>query len=116
VAKATIVFEPTNPPIPAGRVAQGLIENGSYTLSTGGKDDGALPGDYKVMVIATSVDTLELSKKTGGLLHQGDAEHQKAVKAATSPIPIKYSQTEKTPLKAKVEARPMTFDFPLDDN
>jgi hypothetical protein len=116
VPKATIVFEPANPPIPQGRHANGHVENGSYTLSTAGQDDGALPGEYKVMVMSTTLDVTELGKKHGGLLHQGDAEHQKAAKEAKNPLPAKYAQSANTPLKAKVEANNSNrLDFNLED-
>lgn len=117
VPKATIVFEPVNPPLPEGRVANGLIENGSYTLTTATPDDGALPGEYKVMVLATTIDTTELAKEHGGLLHQGDNAHQKAAKAAKNPLPEKYAQTSNTPLKATVDAKNSNyFEFDLKDD
>jgi major membrane immunogen (membrane-anchored lipoprotein) len=112
VSKGTIAFEPTNP---GGRVASGYIENGSYTLRTFTDGDGALPGDYKVSIASSDLDTSVVAKKTGGLLHQGDKEHQKALKEAKSPIPVKYAQAATSKLTAKVEASPITIDFPLDD-
>jgi hypothetical protein len=115
VPNATIIFEPINPPLPQGRVANGVVEKGSYRLTTATPGDGALPGEYKVIILASDLDVSELAKKQGGLLHQGDAEHQKAAKAAKSLLPEKYGQSMNTPLKAKVEARSMTFDFPLTD-
>jgi major membrane immunogen (membrane-anchored lipoprotein) len=115
VPKGNIVFEPTNPPAPQGRVAQGSIENGSYSLTTSTPDDGALPGDYKVVIMSSTLDVSELAKKQGGLLHQGDADHVKAVKAAKNPLPGKYSRSADTPLKATVKAQSNSFDFPLED-
>jgi hypothetical protein len=114
VAKGTIAFQPSTG---AGYVASGYIENGSYTLTTSGSSpgDGALPGDYKVSISSSNLDVSTLAKKTGGLLHQGDEEHQKAAKAATSPIPTKYAQAQTSGLTAKVEARSNKIDFPLSD-
>ena len=48
--KGAISFVPEDPK-GVGRKA-GDIENGSYTLSTGGNRDGARPGKYKVTVTA----------------------------------------------------------------
>jgi len=63
VPKGGITFEPTNPPMPQGRVASGTIENGYYTLTTSVKNDGAFPGEYKVIVVASGVDMTDLAKK-----------------------------------------------------
>jgi hypothetical protein len=115
VSKASIVFEPSNPPMPQGRIANGFIENGSYTLTTANSGDGALPGEYKVMILASDLDVTKLAKEQGGLLHQGDAAHQKAAKAATSSIPAKYGKSDTSGLTAKVEATSNTKDFELTD-
>jgi len=117
VPKGSIVFEPTNPPMPAGRVANGTIENGTYSLTTATPNDGALPGEYKVIILSSDLDVADLAKQQGqgGLLHQGDAGHVKALKAAKNPLPQKYAQSDKTPEKAKVEARSNTINFDLTD-
>jgi len=115
VPKGSIVFEPSNPPMPQGRVAQGSIENGSYSLTTSTPNDGALPGEYKVIILSSDLDVTEQAKKQGGLLHQGDAEHVKAIQASKNALPDKYARADKTPEKAKVEARSNTFDFNLTD-
>jgi len=117
VPKGTIVFEPINPPMPQGRVANGTIENGSYSLTTSVTNDGALPGEYKVIILSSDLDVADLAKKQGqgGMLHQGDAGHVQALKAAKNPLPQKYAQSDKTPEKAKVEARSNTIDFNLTD-
>ncbi len=117
VPKGSIVFEPINPPMPQGRVANGTIENGSYTLTTYGSTpgDGALPGEYKVIILTSDLDVAELAKKQGGLLHQGDEAHAKAIKSSKMLVPQKYAQSDKTPLKAKVEPKSQTLDFDLTD-
>jgi hypothetical protein len=117
VPKGTVVFEPVNPGPPQGRVAQGTIENGSYSLTTATPNDGALPGEYKVIIMSSDLDVAALAKEQGhgGMLHQGDASHVKALKAAKNPLPEKYAQSDKTPEKAKVEARSNTIDFDLKD-
>ena len=115
VPTGTIVFEPTNPAPPAGRHASGTIENGSYSLTTSGEDEGALPGEYKVLVLATTVDMRGLAKEKGGLMHQGDADFQKIVKEGKSLVPQKYAKSETSTLTYKVEPRSQTKDFDLTD-
>jgi major membrane immunogen (membrane-anchored lipoprotein) len=115
VPKGGVTFEPVKPAPPAGRHASGTIENGYYTLTTSTKDDGALPGDYKVVIIATTVDMTELAKKTGGLIHQGDKDFVKIVKEAKSLVPEKYTKGETTPLKVTVKAESNRFDLELTD-
>ena len=44
------------------------------TLTTATEGDGALPGDYKVVVSASTVDMRDLAKQQGGLVHQGGAD------------------------------------------
>ena len=79
VANGNIHFEPTKPPVPAGRHASGAIKDGYYSLSTAGDgEDGALPGEYKVFIVATDIDMAAFAAKTGGQRHQGDREDQKA--------------------------------------
>src|SRR4051794_15792650 len=53
VPKGNISFIPTTP---NGREATGAIANGKFTLTTATPDDGALPGSYKVTVIAQEAD------------------------------------------------------------
>jgi major membrane immunogen (membrane-anchored lipoprotein) len=115
LAKGGITFEPSKPPLPQGRVASGTIENGYYSLTTSIKDDGAFPGEYKVVIVATTLDMTDLAKKSGGLIHQGDADFQKAVKDAKSLVPAKYNKSDSTPLTATVEAKTNKFDFDLTD-
>jgi hypothetical protein len=116
VEKGTIVFEPTNPAPPTGRHASGTIENGGYSLTTSGEGaDGALPGEYNVLVLSTTVDMTGLSKEMGGMVHQGDEKFQKIVKEAKSLVPQKYSKSETSPLKYKVEPKSQTKDFDLTD-
>jgi len=116
VQKGTIIFEPTNPAPPAGRHSHSTLENGHYALTTSGEGaDGALPGEYKVLVLSTTVDMTGLAKKTGGMIHQGDADFQKIVKEAKNLVPQKYSRSETSNLTYKVEPRSQTKNFDLTD-
>jgi len=99
VPKGSVTFEPASKD---GRHATGTIENGRYSLSTSGTEgEGALPGDYKVVIISTTVDMTELAKQSGGLVHQGGPEFQKIVKNAKDLVPKKYSRSETSPLTAR---------------
>ncbi|WP_165072933.1 hypothetical protein [Paludisphaera rhizosphaerae] len=56
LAQGTVVFEPD-----AGREAQGEVgPDGSFTLSTFAKDDGAVPGSHRVAVKNISKSVLPL--------------------------------------------------------
>ncbi len=103
--------------MPQGRVANGTIENGSYSLTTATPNDGALAGEYKVIIMSSDLDIAEVAKAQGhgGMLHQGDADHVKALKASKNPLPEKYAQSEKTPEKATVKASSNTINFDLTD-
>ncbi len=82
VAHGTVNFLPTKPP-PEGRAATGEIKDGYYSAHRRRVDyDGALPGEYNVAIVALDVDLASAasSKEQGGMIHQGDAAYQKAVK------------------------------------
>lgn len=111
-----ITFYPTSGPNQETRGASGAIKNGSYTLSTIGGDDGAFPGDYAVAIAARAPDfsTAKANQeKVGGSMRQDDVA--KAYAKASSAIPKKFENTATSNLKAKVEARSNTIDFPLTD-
>jgi hypothetical protein len=116
VENGTITFYLTGGKDADARGASGSINNGSYTLSTIGGDDGAFPGDYVVAISARTPDFSQAKAnqaKTGGSMRQDDVA--KAYKTAPSPIPTKYESTTTSGLKAKVEARSNKIDFPLTD-
>lgn len=52
VPKGSVQFVPD-----VGRGAFGVIEDGKFTLSTYGNNDGAIPGKHKVAVIYSEPDT-----------------------------------------------------------
>src|SRR3954453_2658007 len=69
VASGNINFVPDNADL---RAAFGRIEDGAYSLTTLTEGDGALPGTYKVTVVAKEKSTVGLSKY-GGAPSQGEA-------------------------------------------
>ena len=116
VPHGTINFLPVKPPSPEGRAATGEIKDGAYSLTTAGDFDGALPGDYNVAIVALDVDLSAAGAgHEGGMIHQGDAQHQKALKAAKSLVPSKYTTGETSGLKATVDSSGKSIDFPLTD-
>ncbi len=115
VANGTVNFIPNKPPPPDGRAATGTIKDGFYSMTTVGDNDGALPGDYKVAIIALSIDLASAAQNADKMIHQGDAAHQKAMKEAKPLIPSKYGLIEKSGLTATVPSQSVEINFPLAD-
>jgi len=115
--KGTMNFLPSKPLPPEGRAASGEIKNGVYSLSTTGNDDGALPGEYKVAIVALDIDMASAasSKAEGGRIHEGDAKYQAAIKNAKRLIPSKYTTGETSGLTANVGSGPNEINFDLTD-
>jgi hypothetical protein len=96
------------------RAATGTIQDGSYTLSTIGGDDGALPGSYRVIIVAKSGESSKLQPIVPG----GAARHSDVIKAARQAkdlIPTKYMSLQTAPLIREVKAETNRFDFVLED-
>jgi hypothetical protein len=105
-----------HPIVNAGTVrnATGTIQNGNYTLSTIGGDDGALPGTYRVAIVAKSVDRSKIQPIVEG----GAAKHSDVIKAtrqAKNLIPGRYMSPRTSPLTREVKAESNQFDFELED-
>lgn len=87
------------------RIAVGTIDShGAYTLSTFEKDDGVVPGEYKVTIISK-----EQRKSFEGT--------EEEVATLKSFIPLIYSRIEQTPLKQTVAidaSEPLQIDFALE--
>jgi hypothetical protein len=82
--------------------------------------DGALPGKYKVTVVATDYDPEKVQTVTRAIgMPTGAAPPQPLVakvrKEAKSKIPTRYNISATTDLTADVEARSNTKDFELND-
>jgi hypothetical protein len=120
-------FTPTDPA--NGRAASGAISGGQYSLTTHNPGDGALPGSYKVSIVAKEIDPskVEVKVKTatkGGLT---DAQKQaialqfqqfsigKAAAAAKNLIPAHYSSPETSGLTFEVKETSNTANFELKD-
>jgi len=111
-----------------GRAAGGTISNGRYSLTTQDPDDGALPGKYRVSVVAKETDTSKVDLKLkpgGGTLSEQEKNAMaaaypqkfaaKAAAVAKNLIPAKYSSPETSGLTYEVKEQSNTADFPLTD-
>jgi hypothetical protein len=106
IDKGEVQFSPKDDATGARRrLAVGEVDaQGSYTLSTFTKGDGAMPGEYAV--------TITLPKRKSGV------EVAEGVAPAEQFIPTIYSALDKTPLKATIPADAsgtLRFDFVLKD-
>jgi hypothetical protein len=114
IESGQISFIPADPN--KQRPANGMIENGRYTLTTMVTGDGALPGEYAVTIKSQEVDNtkiLETVKKYGGGGRQ--QEIAQATAKAKNLIPAKYQLPETGRLKATVKETSNTLDFKLTD-
>lgn len=95
--------------------ATGQIENGQYTLTTLTPNDGAIPGKYKVTVLAQEIDDSQMKAiAKGGQFHH-DAAYAKAIKTAKAVVPSKYALAETSGLEREVAAQSNRFDIDLPD-
>jgi len=101
--------------------ATGPITDGSYTLSTGGNDDGAQAGKYKVII--TSKEDFH-AKAKAAFQKESRSDNagfipreflSKAEAEAKSLIPPGYGDSRTTTLKAEVEPKSNTINFELSD-
>jgi hypothetical protein len=100
--------------------ATGIITSGSYTLSTGGNDDGAQPGKYKVTIKAkedySAKAQADFQKESGTQnLKIPPQFTAKAEAAAKSLIPAGYGDPRTTNLTAVVKEERNTINFALSD-
>ena len=112
VEKGRISFIPSTAD---GNPAAGQIENGQYTLTTLAPDDGAIPGKYKVTVLAQEIDDSEMKAiAKGGQFHH-DKTYAKAMKNAKAVVPSKYALADTSGLEREVAAQSNRFDIDLTD-
>jgi len=104
VSQGTVTFQPTKPaegyPF---RPATGVLNtDGTYELSTFDKGDGAIPGEYQVMIVSLT---------SGPTPETPNAPEVWAV-------PKKYGNSVQSPLKVAVPAEqrgPLEMDFTLEN-
>jgi hypothetical protein len=126
VEHGTIKFAPAGL---EGRAAGGTISDGQYSLTTQDPDDGALPGKYKVSVVAKATDPskveLKVKKPRDGAMSEADKKTvaayypqkiaAKAVAVAKNLVPAKYGSPETSGLTFEVKEQSNTANFPLTD-
>jgi len=119
-------FTPTDP---NGRAASGAITDGQYSLTTHDPGDGALPGSYKVSIVAKEIDPSKVEVKVKTATKGGLSEAQKqalalqfqqfsigkAAAAAKNLIPAHYSSPETSGLTFEVKETSNTANFELKD-
>jgi hypothetical protein len=118
LAKGAISFVPEES---NGIGATGAVENGAYTLSTGGNNDGARVGKYKVTITAKEDSyakaKADFAKDSKGA-DPGYVPRQyvaNAGAAAKSLIPPGYGDPRTTTLAADVKEQSNTINFELSD-
>ena len=118
LAKGKISFVPEEA---TGVGATGIIENGSYKLSTGAENDGARAGKYKVTVTAKE-DSVEKAKADFAKVNKGTDPNYlpgrflaRAEAEAKSLIPTGYGDPRSTNLSAEVKEQSNSFNFELSD-
>lgn len=123
--KGSISFVPDDP---KGLGGSGSIENGAYTMSTGGNGDGVQVGKYKVTITAKEDASAKAKadfdkaraarKEVTGTEENAVIPRQFMVKAeaeAKSLIPRGYGDPLTTTQTAEVKAQSNTIDFKLSD-
>ena len=120
--KATVTFTHVHDTEEGGRLASGFTdEAGYFRLTTFERDDGIIPGQYKVTVLkVTTNDPTDLdSEQPDSVLHK--------IHAATSPLsayfanvknvlPEVYGDYKTTPLSCDVDSKLRNVEFELDSN
>jgi hypothetical protein len=125
--RGTINFAPADG---KGRAAGGTITDGRYSLTTQDPDDGALPGKYKVSVVAKATDPSKVDLKIKKPREGSQTEAEKKAMAMVFPqkvaalaaakakslIPARYISPETSGLTFEVKEQSNTAaDFDLKD-
>jgi hypothetical protein len=125
--RGTISFTPADG---KGRAAGGTITDGQYSLTTQDPEDGAIPGKYKVGIVAKEADPskvdLKIKKGREGTATEAEKKAMaivfpqkvaaRAAAAAKNLIPAKYSSPETSGLGVEIKEQSNTgVDFELKD-
>jgi hypothetical protein len=98
-------------PVGKGRATSGLTDsNGYFRLTTLSTDDGAMPGEYKVIIAyddnpeeKKDATTFTEEEKRNARMGMGKKKMaEKRSKKPPSPVPAIYSDLKRTPLKEVV--------------
>lgn len=106
VANADVVFHPQGTG-DVGKAGTGKTDaNGKFTISTYGKDDGALVGKHHVTVVA-GTDSADIPNDSEGL-KKLEEERKK------SALPETFREASKTPIQVDVDAESSKNNFTWD--
>ena len=73
----------------AGRVARGTIDShGKFRLTTLNDGDGALPGEYRIVVVVYEEQFDDISRR------EGDEDRSGRMETPSTPIPVRYYKPE----------------------
>ncbi len=102
--RAMVQFEPIGG---HGQPARGITEtDGSFHMDTHAPDDGAWPGEYKVLVQKYEVDPAMLQRADPSDPKANEKMYAAAAKVMAKPkkwlVPAIYRDIEKTPLRWKI--------------
>lgn len=96
VPNGTVMFVPEEGPTATGEIQS----DGSYTLTTYVPGDGAVAGNYKVVIIAVQDQSNRLPEDRNPL--------------PPTIVPDRYTSAATTDLRAEVKEGENTIDFPLE--
>jgi hypothetical protein len=113
VPKGVVSFVPSGGPgAQTGQSATGEIgPDGSYTLTTFDRGDGAVLGEHTVLVLAREDDPAIQGKG----MPIPDSKGQLKIKPPKSLVPEKYATAEKSPLRFTVKEGSNVYDIELKD-
>jgi hypothetical protein len=118
VSGASIRFVPA---ADAGREASGFTgKDGEFTLTSFSQSDGALPGDYSVVVTkstaaaspATPVDTDDPEVRMKAM-KEAMAKSKAPAPKVVDPVPAVYADAKTTPLKQKIDSSTKKIELKL---
>ena len=108
--------------------SSGIIEDGSFSLSTLTPGDGALPGEYKVVVNTRQVDEDRVKAEAAKIAAKHGIVNRtqtppilvaraaaKSMKKAKGTTPAKYQSPQTSDLTAQVGEKRNYFTFELND-
>jgi hypothetical protein len=108
LSRGEIKFLPVQAAGKEARVAQGILdEQGRYRLGTYAQDDGAVLGDYQVVVESREDADVDVARR---MTSRGLASVQ-----PKSLIPVRYFDSRTSGLTAHVVSGKNTFNFDLKD-
>ncbi|MCU0877820.1 MAG: carboxypeptidase-like regulatory domain-containing protein [Pirellulaceae bacterium] len=120
VEGAIVSFVPTQTTGETATAVGTTDASGKYVLSTRAKDDGAIPGDYKVSITKIEGGGQGTAAGGGAVSTDGEMPADYAGASDAPPpttknlLPAKYASADTSGLTATVGSKAETFDFNLE--